>query len=391
MTATPRNAALDRLRSFVILLVLLHHTLLAYHPYAPPPAPFSAPALLWTAFPVVDSARLPAAAWIVGFNDVFFMALMFLVSGLFVWLALSRRGAADFMGERLLRLGLPFMLAAGVLAPLAYYPAWRTSGGGPGLPAFMDGWMRLTVWPAGPAWFLWVLLAFGLLAAGLYAIAPKAGTAFGRFLACQRPSVLFGLLAGMSALVYLLATHFVDPMAWLSFGPFFVQIARAPLYAVYFAFGVGLGAIAFERGALAADSTLARSWWVWMIAAPLAYGTLVAIQLQLATAQQDASTATWRIAADLAFVVSCAVSCLALLALFLRLFRRGGWLGASLSRNAYGIYLLHYVFVTWLQWKLLDQPLPALEKAALVFAGTLLLSWLTTALLRLIPACARVL
>ena len=73
MTATPRNAALDRLRSFVILLVLLHHTLLAYHPYAPPPAPFSAPALLWTAFPVVDSARLPAAAWIVGFNDVFFM------------------------------------------------------------------------------------------------------------------------------------------------------------------------------------------------------------------------------------------------------------------------------------------------------------------------------
>lgn len=128
-----------------------------------------------------------------------------------------------------------------------------------------------------------------------------------------------------------------------------------------------------------------------MIAAPLAYGTLVAIQLQLATVQQDASTVAWRIAADLAFVVSCAVSCLALLALFLRLFRRGGWLGASLSRNAYGIYLLHYVFVTWLQWKLLDQPLPALEKAALVFAGTLLLSWLTTALLRLIPACARVL
>ena len=119
---------------------------------------------------------------------------------------------------------------------------------------------------------------------------------------------------------------------------------------------------------------------------------LVAVQRQLAIAQLDAEpTAFWRAAADLGFAVSCALSCLALLALFLRFFRRDGWIGRSLSRHAYGIYLVHYVFVTWLQWSLLDDPWPAWQKALAVFAGTLLLSWLTTALLRLIPACARVL
>ena len=395
MTATPRNVALDRLRSFVTLLVLLHHSLLAYHPYAPPAAPFNAPALLWTAFPVVDSVRLPGAQWVVGFNDVFFMALMFLVSGLFVWPALARRGAVDFIGERLLRLAVPFMYAAAVLAPLAYYPAWRISGGGGGglgVLAFLQDWMRLSVWPAGPAWFLWVLLVFGVLAAGVYALAPKAGAALGRRLTGQKPIVLFGVLAGLSALVYLPATHTVDPQAWLSFGPFFVQISRAPIYALYFVVGIGMGAMTFEQGLLAPDGPLARQWRDWLVSAPVVYVLLVAIQMGLAKAQgAAASTDIWRIAENLAFVASCAVSCIAFLALFLRFFKRGGRIGNSLSRNAYGIYLVHYVFVTWLQWTLLDRPLPAFEKALIVFVGAVLLSWLTTAILRLIPGIARVL
>ena len=42
----------------------------------------------------------------------------------------------------------------------------------------------------------------------------------------------------------------------------------------------------------------------------------------------------------------------------------------SLRGNAYGIYLVHYAFVTWLQYALLHAPLAAMVKAALVFIGT---------------------
>jgi surface polysaccharide O-acyltransferase-like enzyme len=51
----------------------------------------------------------------------------------------------------------------------------------------------------------------------------------------------------------------------------------------------------------------------------------------------------------------------------------------SLSASAFGIYLLHYPAVTWLQFGLLNQPLSAPLKATLVFLGALALSWALTA------------
>jgi surface polysaccharide O-acyltransferase-like enzyme len=54
----------------------------------------------------------------------------------------------------------------------------------------------------------------------------------------------------------------------------------------------------------------------------------------------------------------------------------------SLSRNAYGIYLVHYVFVVWLQYALLNAPVFAFVKAATVFGLTLVLSWVASAALQ---------
>jgi surface polysaccharide O-acyltransferase-like enzyme len=61
----------------------------------------------------------------------------------------------------------------------------------------------------------------------------------------------------------------------------------------------------------------------------------------------------------------------------------------SLKVNAYGMYLIHYVFVVWLQYALLPAELPAVLKGGLVFAGTLALSWSATAALRRLPAIAQ--
>jgi surface polysaccharide O-acyltransferase-like enzyme len=62
----------------------------------------------------------------------------------------------------------------------------------------------------------------------------------------------------------------------------------------------------------------------------------------------------------------------------------------SLPDNAYGIYLIHYAFVSWLQYALLKTALPAIAKGAVVFLGTLALSWSFTAALRRIPGVARI-
>ena len=86
--ATERIVPLDRARSFITLLVVLHHSVVNY-----------------TYFGNGDRMRWLGFDLIVLFNDSFFMACMFFISGLFVHHSLSRRGAGNFLTSRAWRLG----------------------------------------------------------------------------------------------------------------------------------------------------------------------------------------------------------------------------------------------------------------------------------------------
>src|SRR5215831_5173980 len=86
-TATPRERSipLALLRTSLVLLVVAHHAVLAYHPYAPRPGePLNPATRAWSAFPVVDEASWRGIEVFCMGNDAFFMALLFLISGVFV-------------------------------------------------------------------------------------------------------------------------------------------------------------------------------------------------------------------------------------------------------------------------------------------------------------------
>ena len=93
--------------------------------------------------PGVGPAKSISVSLLAGFNDIFFMALMFFLSGLFVWHSLTRKGEARFLGDRGRRLGLPFLGAAALLAPVAYYPSYLTTTSTPSLAGFIDAWCHL--------------------------------------------------------------------------------------------------------------------------------------------------------------------------------------------------------------------------------------------------------
>src|SRR5882762_1536357 len=160
MMAPVRIVALDRARTFVTLLVLLHHSVVNY-----------------TYFGAGDSMRWLGFDLVVLFNDSFFMACMFLISGLFVHDSLTRKGSATFLRDRAWRLGIPFLVSVFVLMPIAYYPTFLRYH----LPGTTDfnflhfWWHTLTIgpWPSGPAWFLWVLLALDAMAAAVWLVAPR--------------------------------------------------------------------------------------------------------------------------------------------------------------------------------------------------------------------------
>ncbi|HEY2344285.1 MAG TPA: acyltransferase [Xanthomonadaceae bacterium] len=388
-----RDIPLGSLRSFLTLLVVLHHAVIAYCQFVPPPAhTLAEPPWLWTAFPIVDAHRWGLADLIAGFNDTFFMSLMFLIAGTFAWPSLVRKGAGGYLRDRARRLGLPFLVAAGVLAPLAYAASWLANVAPARGGSFLSQWLAIGAWPAGPAWFLWVLLAFGALAAIAYRMAPEVGAAFGRLIARlgQRPVFAWMLLVVAALLCYLPMTAWIDPMRWLSWGPFFVQASRVPHYLLYFVAGIGIGAAGHARGLLDPGGRLARRWWSWAILAAIAFLVLTGAAIaSMSAAMHGHPNAGLAAFCNAMFALSCATTSFACIALCLRFARRSNAALDSLAANAYGIYLLHYPCVTWLQYALLRTDLPGAAKAALVFAGAVGASWSLTAAARRIPLVAR--
>jgi Acyltransferase family len=394
--AAPARAyhpALAYLRAFLVVLVVAHHSVIAY---IGGPTHFPKSLLInppwWRAFPVID----PRAQWagfglFTGFNDAFFMSLMFFVSGLFVWSSLRRKGDATFLRDRMKRLGIPFLFAASIIAPLAYYPTYLLTGAR-GISGYVHEWLSFGDWPTGPAWFIWLLLAFDLAAGALYAFVPNFGDLLGRRAANARehPVRFFLLLAAASLAAFIPMTAIFGPVRWTSVGPFQFQTARLFHYAVYFFAGIGVGAYGIECGLLASDGVLARHWGRWTAWAVTVFFLSVVFVLIVMSKPGLISPGALNLIGGAIWVLVCASLSFAFLAIFVRFATRRRRAFDSISDNEYGVYLIHYMFVSWLQFAILGIALPALAKGGAVFAGALLLSWATSAALRRIPAVARV-
>jgi hypothetical protein len=387
-----RNAPIGALRAFVTLLVIAHHAVLTYHPYAPAPKAFDAQPILWTAFPVVDPQKFGGWSLLTLVNDLFFMSLMFFISGLFVADGLRAKGAGGFLKSRALRLGVPFILAASLLAPLAYFPAWLQSGGAPSFSAFADAWTHLPFWPSGPAWFLWVLLVFGAIVTGVHSMWPGVTDALGRLAkgADARPGRFFCGLAAVSLMAYLPLAMTTPFGHWTMVGPFVVQTARIGHYFVYFLAGIAVGAAGVGQGLTDPDGKLAKRWWLWHLAPILPIVGAVATMI-VAFSPNPPPRLLLDSFGGLMFCLSCATLSFAALATFLRFVRETGPIGRSLQANAYGMYLTHYVFTAWLGWLLLPQSWGGLVKGCVAFGGAVALSWLTTMILRRMPLLGRIL
>lgn len=398
MNATTRPAApagrsipIGYLRAWTTLLVVAHHAVLAYHPDAPRPvARLDGADRLWGAFPVVDTARWQYFSLFTTANEMYFMALMFLVSGLFVWPSLRRKGPGAYLRDRALRLGLPFVIGAGLLAPLAYYPAYLQTGATGGWAGFWAQFTRPGVWTSGPVWFLWVLLAYDTVVAVVTALAPRWGDAFGHAAARLRtPARLFGALFAASAVALLALEPFVGGFTWWHWGPFYVQACRVLVYFTYFLAGLALGASGPADGVLAPGGPLARTWKRWLNFASLAFVGAIAA---LIAAFSVKPLPLWlHLGADLAWALAGVVLSLAAIAVFLRFARTPHPVFEALVPCAYGIYLVHYPIVSHLQYLQLGLALPGLVKGLVVTAGSITISWALVALLRKVPGVARVL
>ena len=405
-----RNNWLDYLRSFVTVLVVAHHSSLAYTTFAH----FNKDAYILSTHPIVDTVRWKGLDIFEDFNDVYFMSLLFLISGLFVIQSLENKGVKRFIRDRLRRLFIPFAIGVTLLMLLAYYPAYLLAHGGglpnvsgtpgatvlpgmsgtpgttvlsgmsktpgttvppgmSGLRAYVVDFFTVEGWPVGPPWFIWVLFAFNLVFAVSYPLLKKGVHKLGILVSQQKEHPLRIGIAWLilTWIAYIPFMHWFGPDSWTGWGPFDFQKSRLFLYFCYFIVGVLIGATDLNTGLLSGESIFVKTGTFWMAGCLAIYALLKLNEAPLTDLLSHhrlglvSATLIYRTI----WVLSCTFSCIALLTTFKEWIRRSSAWWESLSANAYGIYLTHYIFVVWCQYGLLSIHLPAVVKFLITAMG----------------------
>jgi peptidoglycan/LPS O-acetylase OafA/YrhL len=149
--APPRDFYIDRLRSVMTALVLLHHTAITYG---------AAGGWFYNELYPSEKASSILLTLFCATNQAYFMGFFFLLSGYFTPASLERKGYAKFLGDRFLRLGIPLLAFIFILGPLTA-----------AMVAFHEGKGFWRVFPYlwnhaiiinGPLWFAQALLMFCL-------------------------------------------------------------------------------------------------------------------------------------------------------------------------------------------------------------------------------------
>jgi len=386
-TRSDQSLWIDYLRSSITVLVVAHHSSLAYTTFAQ----FDKNAYINSTNPIVDPKRWVGLDIFENFNDVFFMFLMFFIGGLFIAGSVQKKGVFRFVKDRTYRLFLPFLLGGTSLMLLAYFPSYYVAYGNTDVIFYLEDFFTTERWPVGPPWFIWVLFAFNILVALSFPVISKLIKTLSKKISSlkDRPALFFLLVYFMTWVLYVPIAYHVGAGTWTGLGPFDFQLSRIIAYLGYFVLGVIIGAADFNNQLFSPESRLIKKWKVWIVLSLLLYAVITLnheynVLGELVQRNKMQEMTAWLIYYSV-YTASCTASCMAFISLFRSQITKPHMLLSSLSENAYLIYLIHYVFIVWTQFLLLPFGIPAFLKFLMVFVISLVLSWMLSKCLRRIP------
>ena len=373
---------IDYLRSSIILLVVAHHSALAYTTFAK----FNKEAYILSTHPIVDIQKWIGLDIFVFFNDIFFMSLMFFISGVFVLASLQKKGSLSFLRDRFNRLFIPFMFGVTILMLIAYYPSYYLAHGQSNIKDYIIDFFTIEHWPVGPPWFIWVLFLFNLVLALVFPFIKGLLNKLSELLLAFRnkPLTMLFIWFLFTWIIYVPMRLLFGPDSWTGLGPFDFQKSRLLLYFGYFIFGAVIGNTSFEKGLFSDDSAFMKKWPTWITLCVLTFLLLLAIdgpfRRLIATKQMDVLYT--QLIYSIVYVSFCTFSCIAFLTSFKALVKSSRFWMDSLVANSFSIYLIHYIFILWCQYVLLSFNFPAIIKFGITFWVVLSFSWLVSYLIR---------
>ncbi|MBV7337504.1 acyltransferase family protein [Chloroflexi bacterium TSY] len=372
---------IDRFRSALTLLVVLHHVAVVYGE--------------GISFYYVEPANMESLTYLVLLvfvlaNQGWFMGAFFLLAGYFTPGSYDRKGSGAFLKDRLLRLGIPLIVWLFVLGPITSIGMYLEPS-----PRIPDPLTWQNYWQAypyllglGPLWFVALLLIFSFGYAAWRMVTPNRESSVNSN--ASLPSYLsigiFTLaLAVVSYLVRIIVPLGKSVNLFVDFLDF-PTLAYLPQCLSFFV----LGTIAsrhdwFRR----LPGSIGTAGFVAVIVAfillfPLAFLSGLKGQFLGYGQWQSAVYALW----DSIFAVGL---CLGYLTLFRRLFDKESRLGTFLARQSYAVYILHSPIIVLVAVALKGVELEHFLKFGLVSVIVIPLCFVVAYVIRKIPGVSRIL
>lgn len=380
---------INYLRTLITILVVLHHSALAYTTFSK----FDKKIYINSTHPVVDNQNHIGIDILVNFNDIYFMSLMFLIGGLFLIKSIDKKGMKRFINDRILRLLIPFLLLGTLFMLIAYFPSYYLVNQNFNLSNYIIDYFTIQKWPVGPPWFLWLLFLFNFLFAITYTSARSLYSKIGKKIDeySNKPYTSIAILIFITAILYIPITYHLGSNKWTGVGPFDFQLNRIFLYLGYFLIGVIIGETNFNNKLFGKESKIVIMWKWWVIMAIIVFLILTispSYLTRLVVQYGVNDFYTWMIY-YMVYVLSCCLSCVALITSLRVITNNSSRLWDNLSENAYMIYLIHYIFIIWIQFFLLEISLNSYMKLTLTFVLAMILSYYTSIGIRKIKFIGR--
>lgn len=370
-----REFYIDRLRSVMTALVVLHHTAITYG------APGG-----WFYNELKPSGTVSSLllTLFVATNQAYFMGFFFLLAGHFTPPSLERKGYARFLGDRFLRLGLPLLAFILILGPLT--DAMVTAYQGKGFwSTFAYLWNHAVI-GNGPLWFAQALLMFSI---GYCAWRAMAGAPLNEIERPPKPvpAARWWLISALAVGAVALAIRQVVPTGVNIIG---LQLGYFSSYIFLFVIGIAAWRYDWLRRLQWKN---ARPWVIGLLAAcpAMPVAIVVARALNGPGKSNFGGGLSWT---AIFYALWEPFVAWGLIAVWLLVFRthmnRASAFWAWLNRRAYTVYIIHppiLVGVTLLLHRLVA---PALIKFSVTGALACIACWLVADPLLRLPGLRRV-
>ncbi len=327
---------LDNLRTFMIFLVVVLHSAITYAP------------VLENMWIVSDPSKSGGLALVVIYLDIFIMFIMFFISGYFIPQSFNKTSFWLFTKSKFRRIMIPWMVAVFTLIPMqkiiflysrglpqeewfTYFHLFAREGGNPGF--FADAPAQSWLWFL-PILFLFQVLYAGLARAGILKIRINLKSAV--------------LLTFSVGLAYSMLIAILNLNGWFDSPVLHFQKERILIYFLFFL----LGSLCYKLKVFESIKNAKGYFILSNVVLTISLSVFTIVAMNFFYNIMDPSRNQFLVSElidGLLYYTSVLLSAFAFMYIFIHIFRnklnKSGMILGEMSKNSYGVYIIHMIVI----------------------------------------------